>query len=65
MIIHPEKTKSMVITTRQQRQRTHPKLKLYLDTSRIEEVKCHKMLGVLIDSELNWKFHIESLIKRV
>ena len=65
MIIHPEKTKCMVITTRQQKQRTNPTLELNLDTTKIEQVKCHRMLGVLIDSELNWNFHIDSIIKRI
>ena len=65
MIIHPDKTKCMVITTRQQKQRTHPTLSLNLGTAKIEEVKCHRMLGMLIDSELTWNFHIESIIKRV
>ena len=65
MVLHPDKTKCMIITTRQKQQRTHPKLILKLDTSLIEEVKSHKMLGLIIDSHLTWNTHIESTIKHV
>ena len=65
IIIHPEKTKCMIIATRQREQRTRPKLKLKLENKNIEQVKNHKMLGVTIDSELNWNQHIENLIKRI
>ena len=65
MKIHPDKTKCIVITTRQKEQRTHPTLTLTLGTNLIEQVESHKMLGLLIDSRLTWNNHIESLIKRV
>ena len=65
MIIHPEKTKCMIIATRQREQRTRPKLKLKLENKNIEQVKNHKMLGVTIDSELNWNQHIENIFKRI
>ena len=65
MIIHPEKTKSMVITTRQKRQLDHPTLNLKLGETDIEQVDDHKILGLTIDSNLTWNIHIESLIKRI
>ena len=65
MVIHPEKTKSMIVTTRQKRQNVRPKLKLKLENKNIEEVKSHKMLGVIIDSELNWNQHVGNLIKKI
>ena len=50
MVIHPDKTKFMVITTRQKHQLTTLTLKLEINHKFIEQVKQHKMLGVLIDS---------------
>ena len=65
MIIHPDKTKCILIATRQKEQRTHPTLTLTLGTNLIEQVQHHKMLGLLIDSRLTWNAHIETLVKRI
>ena len=65
MVIHPEKTKSMIIAPRQKLQIHKPKLNLTLDTSNIEEVTEHKMLGVTIDTGLTWNKQIENLIKKL
>ena len=54
MVIHPDKTKCMVVTTRQKHHIQELNLQIKLGTTTIEQVKCHKMLGVLIDHELNW-----------
>ena len=65
MVLHPDKTKCMIITTRQKHQLTHPNLNLRLGPSLIEQVENHKMLGLTIDSHLTWNYHIEALIKRI
>ena len=65
MVIHPDKTKYMVITTRQKHQITPLTLNLEIDQTNIEQVNQHKMLGILIDSELNWNRHIEMLVKKI
>ena len=65
MVIHPDKTKCMIITTRQKEQITHPSLNLKLGTNSIEQVQSHKMLGLIIDSHLTWNDHNEELIKRI
>ena len=65
MVLHPGKTKCMLITTRQKYQLSRPKLALKLNDINIEQVKCHKMLGLTIDSELNWNIHVNNLIKRI
>ena len=65
MIIHPDKTKCMIVTIRQKYQLIKPTLELKLGTTSIEQVKCHKMLGLLIDSELSWNQHVELLVKRI
>ena len=64
MIIHPDKTKSMIIATRQKQQKTTQKLNLNLESSTIEQVKQHKMLGLWIDSGVSWNLHIDKLIKK-
>ena len=64
MVIHPDKTKSMIIAPRQKLQLTKPKLNLTLGTSIIEEVKEHKMLGLIVDNNLTWNKHIENMIKQ-
>ena len=65
MIIHPDKTKSMIIATRQKQQKTTQKLNLTLESSTIEQVKQHKMLGLWIDSGVSWNLHIDKLIKKI
>ena len=65
MSIHPDKTKSMVITTRQKHQLEPLLLTLSLGSKKIEQVKKHKVLGLTLDSELTWRDHIDSLSKRL
>ena len=65
MVIHPDKTKSMVITSRQKHQLTKPKLDLFIGDISVEQVKSHKMLGICLDSELNWQTQIHNLTKRL
>ena len=65
MIIHPDKTKCMIVTTRQKHQISPLILDLKLGRDKIEQVKQHKVLGLWIDSELNWQYHITTLIKRL
>ena len=65
MIVHPQKTKSMVITSRQKHQRAPLTLNLYLGSDPIEQVSVHKVLGVTIDEELKWSHHINNVTKAV
>ena len=65
MAIHPDKTSAMVITTRQKHQLSHPKLTLYIGNKLVQQVNNHKMLGIYLDSELNWQAHINNLTKRL
>ena len=65
MSIHPNKTKSMVITTRQKHQRAPLLLSLSLGNNTIQQVSEHKVLGLTLDSELNWHSHLNSLSKRL
>ena len=65
MCIHPDKTKSMAITTRQKKQLAPISISLTLGNRQIEQVKEHKVLGVTFDSDLNWHAHLNSLSKRL
>ena len=49
MILHPAKTKSMLLTTRQKHQLRPLLLNLSLKDSHIEQVHKHRHLGVIID----------------
>ena len=65
MSIHPDKTKSMVITTRQKHQRAPLLLTLSLGAQTILQVSEHKVLGLTLDSDLSWHAHLNSLTKRL
>jgi hypothetical protein len=65
MVIHPQKTKCMLLTTRQKRQRSSLNLKLQLGNDSIEQVDSHRVLGVTIDEDLNWQNHINNVSKTV
>ena len=62
MILHPAKTKSMLLTTRQKHQLCP--LHLSLTDSHIEQVHEHWHLGVMID-EFGWRPHIIGTCKTV
>jgi hypothetical protein len=65
MIIHPGKTKCMAIASRQKHQIQPLVLNLHLSSTRIEQVNEHRVLGILIDSELRWSSHINALCKQL
>ena len=63
-VIHPGKTKSKVLASRQKHQRKPLMLKLTLGASLIEQVREHRVLGVRLDEELKWQSHIDSVCKK-
>ena len=65
MILHPSKTKSMLLTTRQKHQLRPLHLNLSLKDSRTEQVHEHRYLGVIIDDEFSWRPHIIGTCKTV
>ena len=65
LILHPAKTKSMLLTTRQKRQLRLLHLNLSLKDSHIEQVDEHRHLGVIIDDEFSWRPHIIGTCKTV
>ena len=66
MSINEQKTKCMIITSRQKRQNmTFVIPPIYVSNTIINEVDTHKVLGVTVDNNLSWSPHIDSLYKRV
>ena len=65
MVIHPNKTKCMVIATRQKLQREPLKLKLLIGQKHIDQVQQHRVLGVTLDSEFKWLPHLNNVLKSV
>ena len=64
MSLNPQKTKIMLITTRQKRQSLTVKLpSIFIDNVPIEEVNNHRVLGIIIDNNLSWSNHIDYLYK--
>ena len=66
MSLHPKKTKSMLIATRQKRQNlpSNPQT-LQINGNNIEEVNSHKVLGVVIDNNLSWSEHVSKICKSI
>lgn len=66
MTLNNQKTKYMIITTRQKRQNITSSIPhIYIDNIAIQEVTTHKVLGVTIDNNLSWSPHIKSLCKHI
>ena len=59
MQLHPDKTKSMLITTHQKRQHLpSTSLHVTIGNNLIEQVNSYKCLGLVIDHNLTWSDHI-------
>ena len=62
MQLHPDKTKSMLITTHQKRQHLpSTSLHVTIENNIIEQVNSYKCLGLVIDHNLTWSDHIHFL----
>jgi len=65
MALHPTKSKSMVLSTRQKHQRSPLRLNLKLLSTNIEQVHELKLLGIRIDDEFSWKSHTDFISKKL
>ena len=66
MSLHPDKTKFMLITTRQKRQNLPLKCPpIFLGYQTVNEVDNHKVLGDTIDCNLSWSSHGTALCKSI
>ena len=62
MSLNTTKTKSLLITTLQKRRTlTSSALNVQIDGRSIEQVDYAKMLGVMIDSDMSWEHHIDTV----
>ena len=58
MVLNPVKTFSMVIATRQKHQLAPLKIQLNIHGKSVEQVRSHRLLGVLIDDRMCWDSHV-------
>ena len=65
MILHPAKTKRLLLATRQKYQLRPLQLNLSLKDSHNEQVHEHRHRGVIIDEEFSWRPHITGTCKTV
>ena len=66
MVLHPDKIKFMLITTRQKRQNIVSYLPpLTAKDNIIEEVQNHRVLGVTIDNNLAWTPHVNTVQENI
>jgi hypothetical protein len=65
MVLNPQKTKSMVITSRQKHQRAPLQMNLVIDSTSVEQVDSHRVLGVTVDQEMRWQSHVNNVCKLV
>ena len=65
MLIHPDKTKSMLIGTRQKLQLSPLTLNLTIESISIQQVSKHRLLGVELDDQLSWKAHTDKVCKKL
>ena len=63
MVPNPTKTECMLVTTRQKHQLRPDPLQLTLNSQPILQVNEHRHLGVILDSKLDWRAHIEDVSK--
>ena len=66
MCPNTEKTKCMLVTTRQKRSHlTSSALNVKIGDNNIENVDSEKLLGVTIQSDLSWASHVQSIVKKI
>ena len=66
MIISSLKTKVMLVTTNQKRKRLeNEKLDLKFNNETLNTISNDKILGVIVDKNLNWTDHIKHLTKKI
>ena len=63
--LNPTKTKCMLMSTRQKHQKQQLPLNLNLETTPMEQVSKHRLLGVTVDEQLKWQTHINNICTTV
>jgi len=65
MALNPTKTKCMLMATRQKHQKQQLPLNLNFETTSIEQVSKHRLLGVTVDEQLMWQMHNNNIFRTV
>ena len=66
MVIKTAKTKCMLITTKQRRHYLrNNQLAITLNDQQLQQVKQHKVIGVDVDENLQWREHVTGVFKKV
>ena len=65
MVPSATKTECMLIATRQWHQLHQPSLSLTLNSQPLRQVSEHRLLGVVIDDQLEWHAHLDKVCKTV
>ena len=65
MVLHPAKTESVLLATRQKQQLRPLNLNLSLKADHTEQVHEHRHLGVITDDEFSWQSHVTYVCKTV
>ncbi len=60
MSLHPSKSKCMLLSTKYKIKQAR-ELRLSIENSMIENVQVHKLLGVVLDNTLSWKYQISKV----
>ena len=64
-VIHPGKTKNMVLASRQKHQRKPLMLKLTPGTHLNDQARENRVLGVTLVEEIIWQSHVDSVCKQL
>lgn len=65
MVLNTEKTKVMLLATKQKLRNAPPALQVEVQNTLIETVSEDKVLGVIIDNNLSWKSQVQKVRKTV
>ena len=66
MVINTAKTKCMLITTEQRRHHLrNNQLAITLNNRELQQVKQHKVIGVVVEEKLQWCGHVNGVFKNV
>ena len=65
MVINIDKTKAMLITTRQRRRRIDDNIQIFLNDFQLSNVQKEKVLGVEIDNNLLWGEHVRKIARKM
>ena len=66
MVLNASKTKTLLVTGKRLKSELLRKdIKVSINSSDIEKVSCHKLLGVKLDKHLNFNEHVDDLCKKL